>query len=327
MSRFDEFGLIDRYLAPLAIHPAAAGLRDDVAILATGSLLGDLALNADAIVAGVHFLPGEAPATVAERALRVNLSDLAAKGARPLGYLLTLALTAAEGEAWIADFAEGLAANQSAFGWSLLGGDTVRTPGPLTVGLTALGERASGGMGRGGAHAGDEVWVTGWIGDGALGLAVSLGQTPILDHELAAAARAKFRRPEPRVAFGVALGESGLASAAADVSDGLVADLDHIAVASGLGAAVEAGAVPFSAGGRAAMAADTTWLARLLTGGDDYEIVFTAPMSAAAAISRLGGETGTPVACIGSMTAGRAVRVYDDAGRPICFDRGGFRHF
>ena len=324
----DEFGLIARYLAPLATHPGADGLRDDVAVLARDSLAGDLVITTDAIVAGVHFLADEDPALIAERLLRANLSDLAAKCARPIGYQLTLAMTGEQTGPWMEAFARGLHANQEAFGWSLLGGDTVRTPGPLTLSLTAIGELCGAAAPRrGGANAGDDVWVTGWIGDGALGLAVAQGEADFLPAEDAAAAERKFRLPEPRVAFGMALGAANAATAAADVSDGLIADLGHICEASGLGAAIEAEAIPLSEGGRTAVAHDPAWLPRLLNGGDDYEIVFTAPPAAAGAVRKAGRETGLAVTRIGSLIEGKAVTVRRSDGTMVPVEGGGYSHF
>lgn len=324
----DEFGLIARYLAPLATHPGADGLRDDVAVLARDSLQGDLVITTDAIVAGVHFLEDEDPALVAERLLRANLSDLAAKCARPIGYQLTLAMTAAQDAGWMEAFTGGLRANQAAFGWSLLGGDTVRTPGALTLSLTAIGDLAgSRAPRRGGGRAGDDVWVTGWIGDGALGLAVAKGEAGFLPPDAAAAAERKFRLPEPRVAFGRALGAAGAALAAADISDGLVADLGHICETSGLGAMIEAEAVPLSPGGRAAAAHDPAWLPRLLTGGDDYEIVFTAAPEAADAVRRAGAETGLAVTRIGCLVPGNGVVVQRADGTAVAIRNGGYHHF
>ena len=325
----DEFGLIARYLAPLAVHPGADGLTDDVAVLALAGLAGDLVVNTDAVVAGVHFLTDEAPALIAERALRVNLSDLAAKGAKPLGYQLTLALNPAQDEAWIAAFAGGLRANQDAFSWSLLGGDTVRTPGPLTISVTAFGTLTDDvRLRRGGALVDDDVWVSGWIGDGALGLALAQGIGPALDPVQAAAAEQKFRLPAPRVALGIALAEARIPTASADVSDGLIADLGHIASASRLGMQIDAALVPLSDAGRAAVAQDGEWLDRLLSGGDDYEVVFTAPASARPDIVAIGMRTNTPVHRIGAMTArADGVRVrYPDGSlrRP---GRSGYRHF
>ena len=324
----DEFGLIARYLAPLATHPAADRLRDDVAVLALESLRGDLVITTDAVVAGVHFLSDEDPALVAERVLRANLSDLAAKGARPIGYQLTLAMTAAQDEAWMEAFTGGLRANQDAFSWSLLGGDTVRTPGPLTLSLTAIGELCGAhAPRRGGARAGEDVWVTGWVGDGALGLAVAKGETDFLPANAAADAERKFRLPEPRVAFGMALGAANAATASADVSDGLIADLGHICESSGLRAVIQADAVPLSAAGHLAVAHDASWLPRLLSGGDDYEIVFTAPPGAADAIRQAGTETGLTVSRIGTMAAGRGVEVQRTDGTPLEIQDGGYHHF
>jgi len=324
----DEFGLIARYLAPLATHPGADGLRDDVAVLALGSLAGDLVITTDAIVAGVHFLADEDPALVAERLLRVNLSDLAAKCARPIGYQLTLAMTGDEAGPWMEAFTRGLRDNQAAFGWSLLGGDTVRTPGPLSLGLTAIGELCGTAVPRrGGAKTGDDVWVTGWIGDGALGLAVARGGGDFLPAAAAAAAERKFRLPEPRVAFGMALGRTGVATASADVSDGLIADLGHICEGSQLAATVEAEAVPLSEGGRAAVAHDAAWLPQLLNGGDDYEIVFTAPPDAADAVRKAGEEVGLAVTRVGSMTAGQGVTVQRADGTAVQVEGGGYSHF
>lgn len=324
----DEFGLIARYLAPLATHPGADGLRDDVAVLARESLAGDLVITTDAIVAGVHFLADEDPALVAERLLRVNLSDLAAKCARPIGYQLTLAMTGEQTGPWMEAFTRGLRANQEAFGWSLLGGDTVRTPGPLTLSLTALGELCGDRLPRrSGAQAGDDVWVTGWIGDGALGLAVAQGTVDFLPAEAAAAAERKFRLPEPRVAFGMALGQTGAATASADVSDGLIADLGHICEGSRLAATVEAEAVPLSDGGRTAVAHDPAWLPLLLGGGDDYEIVFTAPPAAADAVRRASAESGLAVTRIGSLAAGQGVTVRHADGTLVPVEGGGYSHF
>ena len=324
----DEFGLIARYLAPLATHPGADGLRDDAAVLARDSLAGDLVITTDAIVAGVHFLADEDPALVAERLLRVNLSDLAAKCARPIGYQLTLAMTGEQTGEWMEAFTRGLGANQAAFGWSMLGGDTVRTPGPLSLGLTAIGELCGPHVPRrGGGQAGDDVWMTGWIGDGALGLAVAQGEVDFLPAAAAAAAERKFRLPEPRVAFGMALGHTGVATASADVSDGLIADLGHICAGSRLAATLEADAVPFSDAGRAAVAHDPAWLPRLLNGGDDYEIVFTAPPDAAAAVRKAGEETGLAVTRIGCLAAGEGVTVRRPDGSVVPVEGGGYSHF
>ncbi len=324
----DEFGLIARHLAPLATHAAARGLTDDVAVLAARDIGGSLVITADAIVAGVHFLADDPPEAVAQRVLRVNLSDLAAKGARPIGYVLTLALGHDQDEAWVARFAAGLAANQRQFSWSLLGGDTIGTPGPLTISVTALGEGPAGDAApRNGARAGDRIWVTGSIGDGALGLAVCLGKAPSIASDLAEAAAARFRVPQPRVKLGRALMESGLVTASADISDGLVADLAHIAEESRLRGLIDGPFVPLSPAGQAAVAADAAWFPKLITGGDDYELVITGPASADAALRRIARDTGIPLTPIGWMEEGSGVTVYGEDGEPISLERAGYTHF
>jgi thiamine-monophosphate kinase len=323
----DEFGLIARYLAPLAVHPAARGLTDDVAVLAGQGLGSGLVLNADAIVSGVHFLPDESPALIAERALRVNLSDLAAKGAEPIGYLLTLALGPECDEAWLADFAGGLATNQATFGWSLLGGDTVRTPGPSTISVTALGRASAAGVPmRGGAGVGDFIWVTGTIGDGALGLASAQERAPDINPALLAEAERKFRMPEPRVRFGQAAVAAGLITASADVSDGLVADIGHIASASGIGATIQARLVPLSDAGKAAVEADRAWLSTMLSGGDDYEIIFTAAATDADALLAFADEFYTPLTCIGVIDQAMGMRVLNAEGEALDLSMSGYKH-
>ena len=324
----DEFGLIARHLAPLATYPGARGLTDDVAVLAAADAKAGLVLNTDTVVCGVHFLPDDPPAAIAERVLRVNLSDLAAKGARPIGYLLSLALSPAEDGDWVAGFCDGLRQNQQAFAWSLLGGDTVRTPGAFTATVTALGEALPGGGPlRSAAQAGDDIWVTGTIGDGALGLAVCQGKAPAISQDLARQAEQRFRMPEPRVALGRALCGTGLIRASADVSDGLVADTGHIAEASGLCAVIEGAAVPLSPAASAAVAMDGGWFSRLITGGDDYELLLTAPPSALKMLTAAASERGVPLTRVGHMEAGSGIKVLDQSGVPFALSQGGYRHF
>lgn len=323
-----EFGLIATYLAPLATHPGARGLRDDVAVLAAAEIGPGLVLNTDTIVADVHFFPEDPPAAVAERVLRVNLSDLAAKGARPIGYLLSLALSPGQDETWIAAFASGLTQNQKQFAWSLLGGDTVRTPGALTLSVTALGEAPPGGSpDRSGGQAGDAVWVSGTIGDGALGLAVHLGEGPDIAPDLAAQALRRFRQPEPRLSLGQAIASAGLATASADISDGLAADIGHIAEASSLRAVIDTSKVPLSAACKAATAKDPAWLAKLLTGGDDYELVFAVPTDADKAMARIAAETGTSLTRIGHLAPGEGTVFLNADGNPLPLTDPGYRHF
>ncbi|HLY47420.1 MAG TPA: thiamine-phosphate kinase [Stellaceae bacterium] len=325
-----EFALIARYFAPLAAgFPGADGLRDDVAVIAPAAGC-ELVLKSDAIVAGVDFPPEEAADLVARKALRVNLSDLAAKGAVPRAYLLDLILPETIGDDWIALFAAGLAQDQREYGVHLIGGDMSSTPGPVTIAVMAMGEAPAGRIvRRGGAKAGDQVFVSGTLGDAALGLGVLQGRLPAPDEAAAAFLLDRYRLPQPRVALGPRL--IGLASATIDVSDGLVADLRHICEAAGLAATVEAPALPLSMAARAMIAADPGLLSAPLGGGDDYEILFTAPPQAAAAIAALSHALGLPITAIGRMmrpaAAGPRVTVVDGARRPIELGSEGWTHF
>ncbi|MDJ0388203.1 thiamine-phosphate kinase [Roseomonas sp. E05] len=317
-----EFDLIARHFRPLA-GPGALGLTDDAAVLAPPPGR-ELVLAADAMVAGVHFLPDDPPETIGRKLLRTNLSDLAAMGAAPLGYLMTTALPRGTGEAWLAAFAAGLREDQAEFGLALLGGDTVSTPGPVTLSLTILGHVAPGAaLRRTGAAPGQDIWVSGSIGDGALGLAVLQGELPA-DAEGHLAGR--YRLPRPRLALGQAL--AGLATAAMDVSDGLVQDLGHLCRAAGCGARLQAAAVPLSGAAAALLASRPALLPRLLTGGDDYELLFAAPAVAAADIAARAAACGVNVTRIGRFVPGAAaVTVQDAQGMPLHLDRGGWSHF
>lgn len=321
-----EFDLIARYFAPLAAGEAGAfDLTDDAAVL-TPSPGWAIVATADAMVAGVHFLPEDPPDLIARKLLRVNLSDLAAMGARPRAYLLTTAFPAAIDDAWLAAFAEGLAADQAEFGIHLLGGDTVSTPGSLTLSLTALGEARDGAvLRRSRAKPGDTVYVTGTIGDAALGLDSLRGHLGGLGPRQAEYLAGRYRLPQPRTACGPRL--LGLAHAALDVSDGLVGDLGHICKASGLAAVIEAAHVPTSEAADEALAADPELLARILTGGDDYELLFTAPPDAAAAIAALGAELGLAITAIGRCEAGQGVSAVDRDGVALeGLGEGGWHH-
>ncbi len=310
-----EFGLIARHFRPLA-GAGALDLLDDAAVLAPPPGR-ELVLAADAMVAGVHFLPDDPPETIGAKLLRVNLSDLAAMGAAPLGYLMTVALPAGTPDAWLAGFAAGLARDQAAYGVALLGGDTSSTPGPITLSLTVLGHVAPGrALRRAGARAGDEVWVTGTVGDGALGLRALRGEVADPDGTLAD----RYRLPRPRL--GLAL--HGIASAGMDVSDGLVQDLGHLCRAGGVGAVVEAARVPLSA---AARAAGPDWLPTCLTGGDDYELLLAVPPARAEALRAEGVRAGVAVSCIGRFEAEPGVRVLDGNGAGMRFPVGGWSHF
>ncbi len=275
-------------------------------------------LSADAMVAGVHFLPDDPPDLIGRKLLRVNLSDIAAKGAVPLGYLMTVSAPRGIPDAWFAGFVDGLLADQVEFAITLLGGDTTATPGPLSLSLTIIGHVAPGGMvRRGGARPGDGVWVSGTIGDGALGLAVAQGRLADPTGHLLG----RYRLPRPRLGLPLA----GLAAAAMDVSDGLVQDLGHLCRAGGLGAEIEAAAVPLSDPARGAGAA---WLATCLTGGDDYELLLAVPPAQEAALTRAATAAGIPLARIGRFHAGApVVTVAGPDGAPLILPKGGWSHF
>jgi thiamine-monophosphate kinase len=317
-----EFALIARHFRPLA-GEGALDLSDDAALLDLPPGR-QLVLAADAMVEGVHYLPDDPPETIGRKLLRVNLSDLAAMGAMPLGYLMTTSFARGTAEDWIAAFVRGLAQDQAEFGLRVLGGDTTATPGPTSLSLTILGTVAPGAaLRRAGARPGDEVWVSGTIGDGALGLRVLRGELP---GDAAGHLVDRYRLPRPRLALGQAV--AGLAHAGLDVSDGLVQDLGHLCRAGGCAAEIEAAAVPFSDAAAALLAADPALLPALVTGGDDYELLFAAPPEAAGAIRAAAARAGTPVARIGRMVAGPPrVVLRDAAGAPVPLPREGWSHF
>ncbi len=322
MIRRGEFDVIAQSLAPLSDTARGLGLTDDAALYAPAP--GRTAvLSTDTLVAGVHFLPDDPPGDIARKALRVNLSDIAAMGAVPQGYLLNLALRETETDAWLDAFVAGLAADQAIYRITLFGGDTVRTPGPLTVSVTAIGEvRIGRALKRGNAQIGDGIYVTGTIGDAAAGLRLL---TDPADVPNADALIARYRLPQPRVTVGPRL--VGLATAAIDVSDGLVADLAHICETSAVAATVQAADVPLSRALRAAMAGDILSLPDALTGGDDYELLFCAPPTAHDALIALGAELDVPVTPIGEITSGHDVTVIDENGTPVVLPRAGHTHF
>jgi thiamine-monophosphate kinase len=319
-----EFGRIAKFFAPLA-GPGGLGLGDDAALIdcSTGRRL---VVTVDAIVEGVHYLADDPPDLVAKKLLRVNLSDLAAMGARPLHYLLTTALPARLGDEWVERFAAGLAEDQRLYGVDLLGGDSVATSGPAVLSLTALGEVAAGGeIRRAGARPGDRVWVSGTIGDAFLGLKVLLGFYAMLPAAEQRALTGRFQLPQPRTILGPRL--AGIAHAMCDVSDGLAADLGHICDASRVGAVVELPAVPLSAAAKRVAAAEPDLPATLAAAGDDYELLFAAPPEASAAIAALAAELALPLTAIGQIEAGAGVRLVDAVGNPVAVASPGYRHF
>jgi thiamine-monophosphate kinase len=322
--------LIARYFGPLARHPGAFGLTDDAAIIEPPPGC-DLVLKADGIIAGVHFFADDPPETIGKKALRVNLSDLAAKAAKPLGFLLTLALPKEIGDAWLSPFARGLGGDAELFDCPLLGGDTDRTGGPITISIAAFGAVPHAAMvRRAGARPGDRLVVTGTIGDAALGLLQRLDPgatdrwglaTHQQDH-----LRSRYLVPQPRTAIAELLRRH--ASAAMDVSDGLVGDLSKLCRASGVDAVIEAERVPRSDAARAVLARDPARIEAILTGGDDYEILATLPAEDLDVFRREAATRDVAVTEIGTVCAGVGeARVLDQNGTALAFARPSFSHF
>jgi thiamine-monophosphate kinase len=319
-------------LAPLAEgFPGAFGLKDDCALI-TPLPDTDLVLKTDPIAEGVHFLPDDAPQDIAWKALAVNVSDLAAKGARPLGYLMALSFARPPTLVWLQDFADGLKAAQQQFGCHLMGGDTDRRPGPLTISITAIGSVPRGQMvRRATARAGDVLFVSGTIGDAALGLALARDSKLVgelgLNNADAQFLRQRFRRPQPRLALAAALRQ--YASAAMDVSDGLVKDLERLLRASGVAGRLAAADVPLSEPARRVVARFPERLAQLVTAGDDYEVLASVPEGKAAAFAAAACKDGLPVTRIGAALPGpAALTVLGPDGRPLPLpERTGWDHF
>lgn len=321
-----EFDLIARYFTRPVRH-AALGVGDDCALLAPRPGM-QLAISSDMLVEGRHFFADVDPEALGHKALAVNLSDLAACGARPLAFTLALALPRVD-EAWLAGFSKGLLALADAHGCELVGGDT--TQGPLNICITVFGEVPAGqALLRSGARAGDDIYVSGTLGDARLALEALLGHIHLPD-ELLAQARLRLERPTPRVALGLAL--RGIASSAMDVSDGLLGDFGHILKASSVGACIRtdetikliaAGAFPSSATGQF----DQKLLHQCtLAGGDDYELLFTAPPQHRAAVAEAAAQSRTPVTRIGQVEAAPGLRLLGAQGMPVENRFASFDHF
>jgi thiamine-monophosphate kinase len=330
-----EDRLIARYFKPLATHPGAFALIDDAAVIAPPAGC-DLVLKADGIIGGVHFFPDDPPDTIGRKALRVNLSDLAAKGARPQGFLLTLALPQEVGEAWLAPFARALGEDAQLFGCPLFGGDTVRTPGPITISIAVLGAVPHGQMvRRAGAKPGDRVVVTGTIGDAALGLLLRRDAGAVRRLGLGGAEQyhlaGRYLVPQPRLAIAAAL--RAHASAAMDVSDGLAGDLGKLCRASGVAAEIACARVPLSEAARTALAAEPALIETIITGGDDYEVLATVPCAQLDDLRRDAAAAGVAVTEIGTVVQGAGAagegeaRFLDLDGKPMALAHPSFSHF
>jgi thiamine-monophosphate kinase len=323
-----EDSLIARYFKPLATDPGAFGLTDDVAVLK--ALGEDIVVTTDAIVEGVHFLADDPPHTIAKKALRVNLSDLAAKGATPAGFVLTLALRAVD-EIWLAAFARGLGEDARTFNCPLLGGDTVSTPGPLVISITAFGRVPEGKMvHRSGARPGDYVVVTGTIGDAALGLDILRKGRVATALASDTASRdmlvGRYRVPEPRSALASVI--RAHARAAMDVSDGLAGDLAKLCAASGVSATIELAAIPLSKAASIALTAGAVTLSKVVSGGDDYEILCTVSPDALEPFAQAASASGVAVSRIGTVVVGKAAPKFLDAkGAELVLARTSYSHF
>jgi thiamine-monophosphate kinase len=323
-----EDSLIARYFRPLATEPGAFGLGDDAAILKGSG--DDIVVTTDAIVEGVHFLSGDPADTIARKALRVNLSDLAAKGATPAGFVLTLALRAAD-DAWLTAFARGLGEDASLFGCPLLGGDTVSTPGPLMISIAAFARIAPGKMvHRSGAKPGDRIVVTGTIGDAALGLDILRGGA--VARALAGDAAAtellvgRYRVPQPRNDLASVVRDH--ANAAMDVSDGLAGDLAKLCAASRVSAVVDAPSIPLSAPAANLLARGMVGIEAVVSGGDDYEILCAIPEDRFEAFEAAARQAGTAVTSIGTVIAGTSGPEFlDGEGSAIALKRLSYSHF
>jgi thiamine-monophosphate kinase len=326
----NEDRLIARYFRPLAKHPGALGLIDDAAVI-TPPAGCDLVLTTDGVISGVHFFPEDPAGVIAKKVLRMNLSDLAAKGAKPTGFLMALAVPRDIEEAWLAAFAEGLGADAEHYGCPLLGGDTDRTPGPISISIAAIGSLPHGSMVlRSGATANDRIVVTGTIGDAALGL--TLRKDPLvaprwgLTAELQEQLVSRYLLPQPRSAIAESLRRH--ASAALDISDGLAGDLAKLCRASGVSAEVDIARVPLSQSAKGALAAEPALIETILTGGDDYEIVATVPADRLDALKTDAMRAGVSMIEIGGVVAGNGAPQFRDGnGKILEFARPSFSHF
>lgn len=329
-SQSAESRLIARYFKPLATHPGAFGLADDAAAIAPPPG-HDLVLKTDGLIGGVHFFSDDPADGVARKALRVNLSDLAAKGAAPLGFLLAIALPKDFSESWLAEFARGLGEDADTYKCPLLGGDTDQTPGPISISVAAFGSLPAGTMVRRlGATAGDRVFVTGTIGDAALGLKLrqdaGVADAWTLDAAMRDYLVGRYRVPQPRMALAGLV--RGNAAAAMDVSDGLAGDLAKLCRASGVSAEIDAARVPLSPAAARALAADPALIEPILTGGEDYEILGAMAPDCIEDFRAAAQRDGVAVTDIGRMVEGdTAPRFFDREGRPLGFARPGYSHF
>ncbi|MBF0271165.1 MAG: thiamine-phosphate kinase [Magnetococcales bacterium] len=329
LAEVGEFELIRDFFAPL--HTPAApgvvtGIGDDAAVLAVPRTQQLLA-TVDALIEGIHFSPDDDPFLVGQKALRVNLSDIAAMGGQPSWYLLSLGLPGNTPIPWLTGFVQGLRVAGEAFGVHIAGGNTTGSPAGRSIHVTMFGlvsqDRA---LTRKGALVGDRILVSGTIGDAALGLASRQGRLTVEDPADRAFLEARLDLPEPRVALGVAVSDAAAVHAMIDVSDGLVADLGHLCQASGVGARIDAAHIPLSDAAQRQLTQDPTLLSMLLTGGEDYELIVTAAEGALEMLVTLARQTGVQLTEIGEIIATPEMEVVSD-GQPLVLEHKGWRHF
>ncbi|MEP3278534.1 MAG: thiamine-phosphate kinase [Stappiaceae bacterium] len=320
-----EFELIKRHLAPLADNSSSLGLEDDAAVFRPPADR-ELVFTKDVLAENIHFFSDDPPDLIARKALRVNLSDLAAKGATPSGYLMGLCLPTGWTEDWIEQFCAGLAEDQRTYDFSLFGGDTIKSSGGLTISITAIGHVPTGSaVVRSGARPGDALYVTGTIGDAALGLLIRQGASLSSTKEHTEFLTGRYLLPEPKMDTHTVLRD--FASAAMDISDGLAADLGHLCDASGVGARIQLEKIPLSAAARVVLDQDRDRFSAVIMGGDDYELLVSVPAKHKNAFELASERLGTPVSQIGVVTEGADRLFLDEAGERLAVSKSGFTHF
>jgi thiamine-monophosphate kinase len=324
--QLSEFELIKTYFSPLSEQTEGAfNLTDDAAVLEV-PVEQSLVVTTDTLVEGIHFLSEDGPKDIAAKLLRVSLSDLAAMGAMPAYYSLAIAVTPFMSVEWFKEFSQNLAADQAEFGITLIGGDTVSTSGPLTLSLTAMGFVKTGtALRRSGACIGDDIWVSGSIGDSALGLKVAKGEFDSLAAENKDYLLSRYRRPLPRTSLGQELINN--VHSVIDVSDGLVADLGHICKTSDVGAKILMGKIPLSVAGKEAIAIKPRSIDLILSGGDDYELLFTADSTFQKLSKIISERTNVSLTKIGTIIKTKSVCVLDLNGKRYPVSKAGYTHF
>ncbi len=322
-----EFEFIEKYLIPLTHgNTAALELKDDAALVAPCLPSREWVITKDALSCGTHFLPGDDPALVAGKVLRVNLSDVAAMGAIPRYYLMAGFSAKDTTEAWLKKFVSGLKKTQEQFGLVLIGGDTVRHSGPLAFSVTMIGEVKKGrALLRSGAKPDDDIYVSGTIGAAALGLKILQGKLTLKNPRQAKMLTGRYHTPQPRMALGKSL--AGIATSCIDISDGLMADAAHISKASGIGMRILRTDIPFSPAVRAAVDTDPALFIEAITGGDDYELLFTTPPAKASAVAALSRALALRITRIGRVSSIKSTVLLDEKHRIISLPKQGYAHF